>query len=226
MIQMDKLAHANARCMIEQAVQHADAVAKITLKQRHERAAVPGSVWNYTNAPSLVTADPFGTEAVAIDLVIEVVRLGQLRQKSAAAAGECSIGVGLLHGRSERPRCVLRDPAKDRLAVVTKVWTQQCQQFENDLVPSLAGHLGSLSGAPSAAADFREEHAVLLQKLTFLLDFPRRARRTHRFCGHTLLGEASIRRRTRVNETLTKQNAQPMTCAGIRYDVSAQPVPQ
>ena len=61
-------------------------------------------------------------EVEAIDLVIEVVRLGQLRQKSAAAAGECSTGEELLHGRSEPRRCVLRDSAKDRLTVVTKVW--------------------------------------------------------------------------------------------------------
>ena len=225
-IQTGKLANANARGMIEQAVQHSDAVAEVALKQRHERAAVPSSVWNYADASSLVTADPFGIEAEIINLIIEVVRLGQLRQKSAAAAGECSTGEELLHGRSEPRRCVLRDPAKDRLAVVTKVRTQQCQQLENDLVRDLEGHFGSLSGAPFAVADFREEHAVPLQELTFLLDFLRRARGTRRICGLTFRGQASVRRRTRLDETLTKQDAQPMACATIRNDVSAQPVPQ
>ena len=65
-----------------------------------------------------------------------------------------------------------------------------------------------------------------LQALTFLLDFLGRTRCTRRFCGFTFLREASVRRSTCVDETLTKLDAQPMTCAGIRYDVSAQPVPQ
>ena len=67
---------------------------------------------------------------------------------------------------------------------------------------------------------------MLLQKLTLLLDFLRGTRRTRRICGLAFLGEASIRRRTHVDETLAKQDAQPMTGAGIRYDVPAQPVPQ
>ena len=64
------------------------------------------------------------------------------------------------------------------------------------------------------------------QKLTLLLDFLRRARSTRRICGLAFLSEASVRRRTRVDETLTQQDAQPMTRASIRNDVSAQPVPQ
>ena len=107
------------------------------------------AVWNYADASSLVTTDPFGMEVEAIDLVIEVVRLGQLRQKSAAAAGECSTGEEFLHGRSEPRRCVLRDSAKDHLAVVTKVWTQQCQQLENDLVVISRGTSGRCRGRRS-----------------------------------------------------------------------------
>ena len=146
LIKAGKLAHANARCMIEQAVQHSDAVSEVGLKQRHERAAVPRSRRNYADASCVVTANPFGIEFIVVDLVIEVVRLGQLDQKSAAAAGKCSPGVELLHGGSEPQRCILRDPAKDRLAVVTKVWTQQCQQLENVLVLDLAGHSGRCPG--------------------------------------------------------------------------------
>ena len=123
LIEPGKLAHANARGMIQQAVQHCDAVTEVGLKQRQERAAVPRSQRNYADASSVVTTDPFGMEVAAIDLVIEVVRLGQLRQKSAAAAGECSTGEELLYGGSEPRRRVLRDSAKDRRTVVTKVWT-------------------------------------------------------------------------------------------------------
>ena len=169
-------------------------------------------------------------EVETVDRIIKVVRLGQLRQKSALVAGECSTGEELLYGGSKPRRCVPRDSAKDCLAVVTKVLTQQCQQLENDLVPDLARHLRSLSGAlpggASAVANFLEEHGVLLQELTFLLHFLRRARGTRRCCGLAFLGETSVRRRTHVDETLAKQDAQPMTGAGIRYDMSAQPVPQ
>ena len=221
LIQPGKLAHTNARRMIEQAVQHSDTVTEVSLKQRHERPAVPRSGWNYADASSLVTADPFGMEDEAIDLVIEVVRLGKLGQKPAATAGECSTGEELLHSRREPPRRVFRDSAKDRLSVVAKVWSQQCQQLKSNLVCDLAGHLGSLSRASSAIAYFREEHAVPLQELTFLLGFLWRARGTRGLCDLTFLGEAAVRRRTRLDETLAKQGAQPVTCAGIRHDVSA-----
>ena len=86
MIQTGQGAHANERSMVEQAVEHCHAVAEVSLKQRHERAAVPRSEREYTDASSTVTADPIVRETRTVGLLVEVVRLGQLGQKPAAIA--------------------------------------------------------------------------------------------------------------------------------------------
>lgn len=186
-----QFAGTNSRGMVEQPVQHCDAVAKVSLEKRHERTAVPCGE-RHQEASSMVTANPIVVEPGTIGFVIEVVRLDELGQKPVAMAGERLAGEGFLHSRGEPRRCVACDSTKDRLAAVAKIWAEQCQQFKNDSVFDLAGNAGSLSAAPASVADLREGFAQHLRQPTLPIDFLWSACGVSRSFGLLLLGEATI----------------------------------
>ena len=158
----------------------------------------------------MVTADPIVKVVGTIGLVVEVVRLGQPGQKPTAIAAERDSRKTFVHSRSELGRCVPRHSAKDRLTVAAKVCAEQCQKFKNNLDCDLAGTLRALAAAAAAVADFREEFAVALHEPALLLDFLRCAGGMLDGGGLLLLGQATIPRRTRLNEPLAKQDAERM----------------
>ena len=89
----------------------------------------------------------------------------------------------------------------------SEVWTQQCEQLKHDVVCNLAGNLRSVSAAPTAVADLREELTVTLHGPAFLLDFLRSARGALSGCGLPLLGEATVSCCAPLYETLAESDA-------------------
>lgn len=208
----------DAACgVLEQPVQYFDPAAQVSPEERQERPAIPRSERSYTDASSAVITDPI--VMACVDLVIEVVRLGQPGQKRRPIVGERVAGFGFLQSGSEPPWCVAGDSAQDRLTVGAKVRAEQCEQFENDCFRDLVGNLRSLS-ATVAVADLHEHRAVALHEPAFLF---RRSRGAFGGGRRPFLGEA-IGRRACCNETLAKPDAQPVTSSTHRNDVAAQPV--
>lgn len=155
----------------------------------------------------MVPADSIVEDTRTVGLVVEVVRFGQCSQKSASVGAKGTASQQFLHRGREPLRCIARDPAKNRFAVFAHVRAKQGQQFDDDLLRDLRGDLRSLSAAPAAGANLGHKPAMALLAPPLLCQILWRSLGAGGNRSLPLLGNPTLRRRTRVNEALAKQNS-------------------
>src|SRR5688572_21092384 len=194
--------------MIQHPVQHCDAIAEIGLKQRHERAAVPSGKRSGAEAAALVLSDSIFVEPGAILLFVEVVRRGQLCEEPAAIGCEGTTSEDLLEGRCKPRSRMLANAPQNCLALHAKIWPQQREQLDDDLVFDFRRNFRMLPPTAARVADLGKQLSIALDELTFLLDLLWRPSCTRGSGCRARFFETPIRGRARRSEAFAEPHAQ------------------
>ena len=139
--------------------------------------------------------------------------------------GECAVREKFLNCWSKFPWCVPRHAAENRLALVSKVWADQRQQLENDLLGNLVRNRRSRSTA-EPVMDAKGSHSRPWQARASIFDSSRCALFACCCLGLQLLRETPVRLVIRLDETCTKQDPKRLAHGSIRDDMCLQPISQ